>query len=195
MSLYPFNPKAGQKMQGETLAVTPVDMSFLAHYQITPAAKSATAVHAAIPLTAQTQTITTGITNPDVPRVLTVKGNAGGIAGNVVLTGTDISGAVITDTIALNGSTEVNGTKAFKTLTSIALPVETNAGTDTVSIGRADIFGLPHKVYNALMLLKALFNAATDAGTMAVSATLSLNKFTPAGVPDGAKVLDLFYMV
>jgi hypothetical protein len=172
-----------------------VDVVLPVHYQITPAAKSATAVHAAIAMIATAKVVTTGFTNPDVPRVVTIKGNASGITGNVVVTGTNAAGAAITDTIALNGATEVAGAKAFKTVTQVDLPAETHAGTDTVSIGRADVFGLPHIVYNALMLLLKIFDGSTDAGTLAVDADeLEKNLYTPAGTPNGAKVLDLVYL-
>jgi hypothetical protein len=164
-------------------------------YRVTPLTNSATAVHAAIALTDAPQTVTTAITNPDVPRTVTAKGNASGIAGNVVITGTNIEDEVITDTIALSGASEVEGVKAFKTVTSIALPVETNAGTDTVSIGWAKKFGLPHIVDNAALLLVKLFDAAVDAGTLAVdSDEVEKNLFSLAGTPNGSKVLDLFYL-
>lgn len=100
-----------------------------------PAAASATAVLAATAQTDAVQNITEGITNPVTPRNLTVKGNASGNAGNVVITGTNIRGEVITETIALSGASEVAGNKAFKTVTNIQLPVEVHAGTDTVSVG------------------------------------------------------------
>jgi hypothetical protein len=172
-----------------------VPVALPVHYQITPAAKSATAVHAAIAMDDVAVVVTTAITNPDVPRVVTVKGNASGITGNVVITGTNAAGEAITDTIALNGSSEVSGAKAFKTVTQIDLPVEVHAGTDTVSIGRADVFGLPHIVYNALCMLVKIFDGSTDGGTTAVDADeLEKNLYTPAGTPNGAKVLDLFYL-
>lgn len=165
------------------------------HYQIAPAAVSATAVHAAMALTAQTQQISTGITNPDVPRTVTVKGNQAGVAGNVVINGTNIEGEAITDTIALNGATEVEGVKAFKTVTRIDLPVEVNAGTDTVSVGYAKKFGLPHIVDNAALLLVKLFNGAADAGSLAVDADeVEKNLYSLAGTPDGAKKVDLYYL-
>ena len=102
---------------------------------------TATLVHAAIALTAAVQTITTSITDPDFPRTISIKGNRATITGNVVITGTDIRDNVITDTIALNDATEVFGVKAFKTVTSIGLPVESTSG-DTVSIGAGDSLGL-----------------------------------------------------
>ena len=118
-------------------------------HTVAPAVASATAVHAAITLTTVPQTITTGITSPDVCRVLSIKGSAAGIAGNVGLLGTDANGEGATDTIALNGAATVLGSVAFAVLTSITLPARTHAG-DTVSIGIGDVFGLPgHIGYEA----------------------------------------------
>ena len=91
-------------------------------YEIAPDAVSAVAVHAAANLASGAQDITSGITPPDVPRTLTVKGNVSGITGDVVLTGTNFSDVAIEDTIALNGTGEVEGVLAFKTLTNIHLP-------------------------------------------------------------------------
>lgn len=107
-----------------------------------PAAVSATAVRAAYTLGASAADVTSSITNPDVPRNVTVKGNASGIAGDVVITGTDANGAALTETIALSGSSEVAGNKAFKTVTSINFPAKTNASGDTVSIGAGSKLGL-----------------------------------------------------
>lgn len=181
-------------------AATPTEGSieplFMQHYQITPDAVSATAVHAAVTLGAAAQDVTTGITNPDVPRTVTVKGNASGIAGNVVITGTNMLGEEITDTIALSGDSEVEGVKAFATVTGINMPAKTNESGDTVSVGVAKKFGMPHIVYNAAMLLVKLFNAAADTGTLAVDADeIEKNLFALNGTPNGSKVLDLIYMV
>lgn len=178
------------------LELDEVKAALLQHYQITPDASGATAVHAAIALTAAIQDVDTDITDPDYPRTVTIKGNAAGITGNVVITGTNIEDEVITDTIALNGTTEVEGIKAFKTVTNINLPVETHAGTDTVSIGMAKKFGLPHIVYNAACLLVKLFDGSADTGTLAVdSDEIEKNLFALNGSPNGAKVLDLYYLV
>lgn len=161
-------------------------------YSLTPAIGSATYVHAAIALTASAQTaITTGITNPDFPRLLSAKGNASGIVGNVVITGTDFNDAEITDTIALSGASEVAGTKAFKTVTNISLPAETNAGTDTVSIGAGNKFGFPIAIPNASVVLAKTFDGSVDAGTTTVGATLVTSVYAPAGTVNGVKVLSL----
>lgn len=176
--------------------VNALPIASLVHYQVAPDAVSATAVHAAIALTAETQEITTAITDPDVPRTVTVKGNASGITGDVVITGTNIANEAITDTIALSGASEVEGVKAFKTVTQIDLPVETHAGTDTVSVGMAKKFGLPHIVDNAALLLVKLFDGSADSGTLAVDADeIEKNLFALNGTPNGTKLLDLYYAV
>ena len=193
-TLYPFNPDYGQRIQGE-LGTDPVDMSFLAHYQAAPAATGAATVHAAITLPSSgTLDVTTGITNPDVPRTLTITGNQAGITGNVVIEGTDASGAAITDTIAASGTSTVEGVRAFKTVTKITVPTR-NAAGDTISVGTAKKLGLPHKVYNAACLLVKLFNDSADSGTLAVHSELSKNLFALNGTPDGSKVVDLYYIV
>jgi hypothetical protein len=109
-----------------------------------PDAASDTAVHAAVTLgNGVTTTVNTNITNPDFARALTIKGamSGGSLTGNVVITGTDIRGNAISNTIALNDNATVIGTKAFKTISSILLPARVTAG-DTVSIGISDKLGL-----------------------------------------------------
>lgn len=194
MGFYPYNPNLGQRIQGEP-GTAPIDMAFLAHYSAAPAAVSTSAVCSAITLPdSGTLEVTTGITNPDVPRVLSITGNQAGITGNVVIYGTDAAGAAISDTIAANGTSTVEGTRAFKTVTKIVVPARTNSG-DTITVGWTKKLGLPHKVYNAACLLVKLFNGSADAGTLSVHSELSKNIYALNGTPDGSKVVDLFYIV
>lgn len=137
-------------------------------YVIAPALGTATYVHAATALTAGVQTVSTAITNPDVPRVVTVKGNVSGVAGNVVVTGTDIDDDVITNTIALSGTAEVSGTKAFKTVTSYTLPARvhvpvlqvetataagtiTGSGNAALTVTAAGMTGSPKEISVAVL--------------------------------------------
>ena len=107
-----------------------------------PAAAATDAIHAAITLPdSGTLEVTTGITNPDVPRVVSITGNAAGITGNVVIDGTDINDKEIQDTIIAADTTTVDGIKAFKTVTKITVPVKTTAG-DTIAIGISAKLGL-----------------------------------------------------
>jgi hypothetical protein len=107
------------------------------HYRTVPAAASAVAIHAAMNLAVAAQAIATGITQPDVPRTLTVKGNVSGITGNVAISGRNVHGQAISDTIALNGTTEVAGAKAFETVDGIDLPAETHTSTAQVETATA----------------------------------------------------------
>jgi len=286
------------------------DLRQMVHYSITPDAVSVSGVLAATPLAAAGQNVTAGITNPDVPRTVTVKGNVSGITGNVVVTGTNILDAAITDTIALNGTSEVEGVKAFKTVTQVALPARTHTpvaqvetatvvgtitgsgnaavivtaagmtgspktiqvavlvndtasqvagkirtalgldaavvalfavsgatdkviltrlapaandatiniaidnGTctgltpaassanttagvvsDSVSVGIAKKFGIPHVIDNVTLLEEKIFDGSDDTGTLALDADeIEKNLFSLDGTPDGAKVLDLYYL-
>ena len=107
-----------------------------------PAVSSTTAVHAAIN---SAVVVTTGITNPDFPRILTIVGAGSGhnAAGTVTINGTDIRGTVISDAIVLNSNTTVSGVKAFKTVTSIDFTAVTGQdANNTVAIGTGAKLGL-----------------------------------------------------
>lgn len=165
-------------------------------YNTTPAVKSATATKAALALTASVQTgVTAGITQPDVPRTITIKGNASGVAGNVVINGLDIAGTVVSDTIALNGATEVLGVAGFASITSIDYPAETHAGTDTVSIGRGAGIAFPSIINNTSDVISHDFDGANDAGSVVADATLSKSVYLVAGTMNGTKVVSLTYVV
>lgn len=196
---YPFNPAMGQQMQTGVEGVE-VDHAFIAHFQVAAAsaeAGSATGIHAAITQTAAAQTITTGITQPKVPKNITIKGNAAGNAGDVVINGTDYAGAALSETLALNAATEVLGTKAFKTVTSIVVPAETHVGTDTVSIGFGEKLGLPFKLTHNTVIKTLLDNAVeATAPTVTVSATvLASNTADLNTALNGAKIVDIYLMV
>lgn len=80
---------------------------------------------------------------PDVPRNLTVKGNDANVTGNVTIAGTDVDGADISETIALNAANVVAGNKAFATVTQITLPKYAVANTERIRVGTGAKLGLP----------------------------------------------------
>ncbi len=108
-------------------------------------AADAAGVLASTALTGSPQNITAGITDPDNYRVVSITGNQGSVTGDVVVNGTDWAGNVILDTIASSGASTVDGVVAFKTVTSIDLPVLDTAG-DEISVGVVDILGLTRPV-------------------------------------------------
>ena len=139
MALPGYNHKFGQQIMTDAEGVD-IDRAFLAHYHIDAAdavAGSSDGVHAAMNLSAAVQAITTGITNPAVPRNIRIDGNVSGIDGVVKITGTNFAGEVITEEITANGTTAVDGNLAFKTVTKIDLPVQDHtpaAQTETIEV-------------------------------------------------------------
>lgn len=197
MGLAPFN-RIGQTLNTDATKVSVIE-AFLAHFQASAAnavAGSNTAILAATALTAATQVITTNITNPAVPRNIKVAGNAAGIAGNVVIKGTNYAGDSINETIALNGVTAVEGNKAFKTITEIDLPVKTNASGDAVSIGFGEKLGLPYKLVRNTVLTAYLDNVkeSTDPTVTIDSAVLENNTIKLNSALAG-KVVDIYLIV
>jgi hypothetical protein len=103
-----------------------VRMAYVAHLVLEDPIAAAAASILAANLGTAVQEITTGITHPDYPRCLRIVGNVAGIAGNVVITGKNYSGLTITETLALNGTTVVNGAKAFRAVTKVVLPAQSH---------------------------------------------------------------------
>jgi len=111
------------------------------------AAAGATAIHAAVTDTGVDVVVTTAITNPDVPRNITA--TAGGTAGDVkaiavTITGTNVDGEEITEELpafTVNTTGLVTGSKAFKTVTSIAIPAHDGNGA-TTAIGTGSKLGI-----------------------------------------------------
>lgn len=202
---YPHNPALGQVMQSHVEGVE-VDRGFIAHFQV-PAA-SAVAVEtnnicALFATSADSTTVkTTGITNPSVPKCLTVSsdGTAADIkAVQVTITGTNYLDEVISETFPVfteNTKTTVVGAKAFKTVTSISVPAMDGAGV-TVSVGESEILGLPFKLTHNTVFITLLNNAVegtapivTTSATAIESNTIDLNTAL-----DGAKVVDVYLIV
>lgn len=128
-----------------------------------PDAPSANGVLASTLLTTAVQTVTSGITNPDFPRVLAVDSD-GAATGNVVITGTNIRGETVTDTIALNGTNAVSGVVAFKTVSSIQLPVK--AASESVWVGFTDKLGLQSIPLSTSVISETSNNAADTGGAV-----------------------------
>jgi hypothetical protein len=167
----------------------------IAWYEAAPAVGTATAVHAAVTLAPDDPTLVTqGFTQPDVPRLLTLKGNAASVAGEVLITGADANNHALTETVTLNGTAVVTTTQAFARVFTVKLPAR-GASSNTVSVGTANVLGLTHAL-SIDVRLSTTFDGALDAGTLATDAhEVSKNLFTPAGTLDGAKVLRILYVV
>lgn len=166
---------------------------------------AAAAVHASITGSTSAQTITSGISNPDVPRVLAITTGGSGIsAGNVVITGTNVEGKTISDTIAMNTSNgQTDGVLVFKTVSSILVPAALGA-SGTVTIDTTDKIGLVHRLPPSYSTIVCISDTAEEDSTKpvveaAVSASNVDNEFveknwaTPATALDGTTFLYFFY--
>lgn len=134
----------------------------------------------------ETTTATTFLAQPPYPRNLQITpgGTTAGVpAGNVVVTGTNINGDVITENFAFlaNATAATVGAKAFKTVTSILFPIQDEAGA-TYSVGFGDKIGLPLKLaYNAVLgatlngVRETTFPTVTYSSSVYESNTVDLN--------------------
>ncbi len=112
-----------------------------------PAAAATDAILEAVEDSGEAQIITEGITQPDVPRNITV--TAGGEEADikaikVTVKGTDAAGNEITEEIGpftVNTAGTKSGTKAFKTITSITIPAH-DGEEATTAVGVGEVLGL-----------------------------------------------------
>jgi hypothetical protein len=177
--------------------------AFIAKWVGSPALGTTTAVHAAVTDDGTTQTITTAITNPDVPRALTATtgGTSGDIKGSaaVTITGTDFNGNALTETLPVftdDTGTTVTSLNAFKTVTSISQPAHDGTGA-TVEYGVADKLGVAHKMaVNTVLPGKTSLNGTLEGTdpTVTASATASKVLVDLNSALDGNEVI-FYYLV
>lgn len=92
-----------------------------------------------------------------------VSSGAGDTTQSATFTGTDYLGNAMTETLAFNGVTPVLGTKAFATVTQVAIDI---ALAGNGSAGSADVLGLPFYLESVdAVLLELADNVAATAGT------------------------------
>lgn len=103
----------------------------------------------------------------DVARGLTVKSSGADTTQTVTVYGTDIYGNQVAESLALNGTNAVNGTKAFKTVTRVAVDI-LMAGNLTV--GTTDALGLPFVAGTKSRIVDVWYNDAKDASATVVVA-------------------------
>lgn len=131
------NPKGGRI---KTDARITIDRGFIAHVALTAAqavAASNTGVAVKTLSAAAQAGVTAGLTSPVVPRALRIVSNKSNGAGNVKIYGTNIAGEAINETLALNGTTPREGAKAFRTVTQVDLPAQTNTPVRQVETATA----------------------------------------------------------
>jgi hypothetical protein len=138
---------------------------------------------------------------PDIARNITVTQTAVGTtdtSGTVLVTGTDIAGNVITETLTPVAGSTVAGAKAFKTVTSIVgtgwvLNPASTSTADTIVFGTGNLIGLPFTFTDAtgsaLTILGTTVAASPTTGN-SVLATSTVD--ASAGTYNGTKILYIY---
>ena len=114
-------------------------------------------------------TVTTVAAQPDFPRNVQIVAS-GATTANVTINGTDMRGGVISETLALNGTTPVIGTRAFATIPSIVLP---SVATPTINVGNGVKFGLDRLLPGANTVLCTNVDGALDGSAATVAPNAS----------------------
>lgn len=180
-----------------------VPISPVAAYVVVPAALSANAIStsqavaAAGNLTITGALASAGVATLDVPRAVSVtSSNAGDTTQTATVTGFDVYGQPMTETIAFNGAATISGKKAFKKVTRIAISA---ALTGNATAGTTDVIGLPYRATSRDYVLTAQNGAFVTTGTFvgAVTSTATATTgdvrgtYTPPAANDGSKVLNI----
>lgn len=117
-----------------------------------------------------------GVVTFDVPRAVSAtSSDAGDTTQTMTFTGTDYYGQAQTETIALNGAATVAGTKAFKTITQVAVSALL---TGNGSAGSLDVLGLPFRIDNKSQVIQSRMDGADDAVTIVVADTTTATATT-----------------
>lgn len=109
--------------------------------------ETTTYVHAAIAGTGAEQEIIAAITNPDVPRNVSITAtNVTPPSGDVTIDGIDSKGNIISEDITINPGNTVYSNNAFSTVTKITIPA-TIIAADNIEVGIGSKLGLTNIIY------------------------------------------------
>lgn len=185
MAFFPFNTNRARQAQTDVPAIRTILGSGVMYTPGSPAVADVDRYFTGVMKLGAYTLLAAG---PDVgARSVTIKRTDAGAAdtfGTVVIVGTDISGAAITETLTPTVSaTEYETTRAFATVTSVTSVgwVITDAA-DTFIVGMGDRFGLPDYLTDTAQVVCASINNVKEATapTVTVSATvLSQNTVNP----------------
>jgi len=201
MSFYPYNPNLGQQQQTDAPNVL-TTRAHLTRFQVAAASAtvaSTTGIRSAVTDTGAQQVLTTGNTQPSVPRNITA--TAGGTAGDikaiaVIIAGTNFAGAAITETLpvfTVDTAGSVIGSKAFKTVTSITIPAHDGTGA-TTAIGFGEKLGLPDKLAHNTVVAASLGNTReSTAPTVAASASALESNTVDLNSALNSTIVDVYY--
>ena len=160
--MVPYKHNFGQTITTDVEGVA-ADRAFIAHLQWSAAQAVAADADGIMPATnlGAAQSVTTGLTNPPCARNVQIDGNVSGITGNVKVYGTNMAGEAINETLAANGTTNVEGAKAFATVNKVDLPVKVH--TAVAQVETATAAGTVTTAGNALVTVTSALLAEAEA--------------------------------
>jgi hypothetical protein len=147
--------------------------------------------------------VTSGITQPDVPRALVLNvTNATTSPGTVTVSAYNVEGKLMTVPFVVpQGTTgQVNSGIAVAQVVSMTIPRNMGA-TSTYSLGTRNLLGINHRLYNNNTTVK-VYSGTTVYGALTLQAAptvveneddIELNTVTPATTPDGSTFLVIAY--
>ena len=211
--MYPYNFNRGQTIQTSVPGIV-ADMGYIANLAWTAAqtreadtdgvfdgiaAADLTAEPAGTTVT-KTEADDEFVAQPPCARNLTVTVAAttpGDIkAAAIVVTGTNLAGETITESFTPTADTPatLTGTKAFASVTSVAVPAQDGASV-TVDVGFGQLIGLPYKLAKKRVILTLNDGVVDTAPTLTISASaLEGNTVDFNGSLDGS-VMDMSIIV
>lgn len=175
-----------------------------------PVAVSAAGLHAATATTVAVQTLTTAdliaggktalATYPRNVTFTTAGSTPADAPATAVITGTDIDGNALTETVTLaQTATIASGVKAFKTITTIVYAAGDGTGA-TIAVGFGAVFGLSSKLAarggGAGVVNEIAAGSRVTTGTFVLSATSApYGTYAPSSAPNGTNDYAVYYEV
>lgn|SRR5574343_348854 len=119
----------------------------------------------------------------------------------MVITGTDLYGRSLTETLTLTdaGNTTDNGVKAFRTVTSIVIPAQGGTG-GSYTIGFGNRIGLSRKLkeragVSSLLKEHAAGSVATNGTVQSATTSPPHGTYQPNTAPDGSRDYAVLYEI
>lgn len=169
-----------------------------------PAVASATAILVATDMTVAGSTTTLATTYTPATegmmgrygRMLAIVGSAASTS-TVTVRGRDYLGQNMAEQLTVNGTTPVNGIKAFKYIDSVTW----TASAANLSVGTRLALGVPYRVQTTIITNELLNGSTATAGALVVGSSAVQTAtttdprgiYTPSSAPNGANVYTLMY--
>ena len=107
-----------------------------------------------------------GVATMTTPRNIIIDSSTTDTTQVATITGTDVYGETLVEDIAFNGTTAVEGVKAFKTVTKVTCDINMAGNVD---IGTSDVLGSPIRIETLNAVIQTTAAGVVDAPTIVVA--------------------------